>query len=245
MAATIIIPARNEADGIRLVLKEIPKGLVDTVIVVDNGSTDRTAREAKQAGARVVHEPKPGYGRACLAGLAALDGFADTVVFMDADHSDYPEELSLLIDPIKEGKADLVIGSRSATAQAESLTPQQRFGNALACWLMRCLFGTRYTDLGPFRAISRKALGRLQMRDKAFGWTVEMQAKAAIFGLRVVEVPVRYRPRIGRSKISGTLSGTLRAGAAILSTVFALAWKYRSMLGAQHPQAPASTLSPT
>lgn len=223
MRVGIVIPARNEAGAIGQVLAEIPRDGVHEIVVVDNGSTDATAEVAAHAGARVVREPVAGYGRACLAGIAALDPSVKTVVFMDADHSDYPEELPFLLAPIEEGRADLVIGSRTAKAQRGSLTPQQRFGNGLACALMRWLYGTRYTDLGPFRAIRRDALDRLHMQDQAFGWTVEMQAKAARLGVRVTEVPVRYRPRIGRSKISGTVSGTVRAGIAILSTIVRVA----------------------
>jgi glycosyltransferase involved in cell wall biosynthesis len=219
MQVGIIIPARNEADALGRVLAELPRALIHEVIVVDNGSTDTTASVARRGGARVMTEPVPGYGRACLAGIASLDPSIETVVFMDADHSDYPEELPKLLEPIMQGRADLVIGSRITQAQPGSLTIQQRAGNRLACVLMRWLFGVRYTDLGPFRAIRRVALDRLQMRDPAFGWTVEMQAKAARARLRIEEVPVRYRPRIGRSKISGTLSGTTRAGFAILTTI--------------------------
>lgn len=225
MSVAVIIPARNEAAALEQVLREIPRRHIQEVVVVDNGSTDATADVARQGGARVVSEPVAGYGRACLAGLAALDEAIDIVVFMDGDHSDYPEDLPSLLAPIKEGRAELVIGSRTANAQRGSLTPQQRFGNWLACRLLRWIYGARYTDLGPFRAIRRDALGRLQMRDQAFGWTVEMQAKAARMGLRAVEVPVRYRPRLGRSKISGTLSGTLQAGVAILSTICKVAWR--------------------
>ena len=223
MRAALIIPCRNEAEALRRVLAEVQREAVVELLVVDNGSTDATAEVARAAGARVIPEPVPGYGRACLAGLAALDPSVDTVVFLDGDYSDYPEELPRLLAPIAEGRADLVIGSRVRYALSGSLTIQQRFGNWLACALLRRLFGVRYTDLGPFRAIRRAALDRLAMRDQAFGWTVEMQAKAARQGLRVAEVPVRYRPRIGRSKISGTLSGTVRAGMAILSTICTVA----------------------
>lgn len=223
MRVAVILPARNEADALGHVLTELPREQLHEVIVVDNGSTDATAEVARRHGARVVVEPIPGYGRACLAGIAALDASTDAIAFMDADHSDYPEELPQLLAPIAEGRADLVIGSRVHHAQPGSLTPQQRFGNRLACWLMRACFGARYTDLGPFRAIRRDALARLAMRDRAFGWTVEMQAKAARRGLRIVEVPVRYRPRIGRSKISGTARGTVLAGTAILSTIVRVA----------------------
>jgi hypothetical protein len=197
---------------------------VHEIIVVDNGSTDATASIALQAGARVIAEPVAGYGRACLKGLAALSPTVDTVVFMDADYSDYPEDLPKLLAPIAQGQADLVIGSRIAQAQHGSLTVQQRFGNRLACALMRRLFDVRYTDLGPFRAIRREVLEQLHMQNSTFGWTVEMQAKAARCRLRIEEVPVRYRPRIGRSKISGTLTGTVQAGIVILTTIARVAF---------------------
>ncbi|PIQ84799.1 MAG: hypothetical protein COV75_00335 [Candidatus Omnitrophica bacterium CG11_big_fil_rev_8_21_14_0_20_63_9] len=163
--------------------------------------------------------------------MAALGSDIDTIVFLDGDHSDYPEEIPMLLAPIERGEADLVIGSRVARAQRGSLTLPQRFGNRLACFLIHRLFGVRYTDLGPFRAIRRDALERLKMQDQGFGWTVEMQAKAARHRLRTGEVPVRYRRRIGRSKISGTISGTIRAGTAILSTIGKIA------LGASAPSA--------
>jgi glycosyltransferase involved in cell wall biosynthesis len=192
---------------------------VHEIIVVDNGSTDGTAVVARQGGARVVTEPTAGYGRACLAGLSVLSSSVDVVVFLDGDHSDDAAELPTLLAPIARGEADLVIGSRVRCAEPGSLTLQQRLGNRLACCLMHRCFGVRYTDLGPFRAIRREALERLRMHDRAFGWTVEMQAKAAVQGLRIVEVPVHYRLRIGRSKISGTLRGTICAGWAILITI--------------------------
>jgi len=223
MQVGIIIPARNEAAALDRVLADIPRTLVHEIIVVDNGSTDRTAAVARQGGARVVAEPIPGYGRACLAGLSALSPSVDVVVFLDGDHSDNAAELPALLAPIARGKADLVIGSRVRRAEPGSLTLQQRVGNRLACWLMRRCFGVQYTDLGPFRAIRRQALDRLGMKDAAFGWTVEMQAKAARHRLKITEVAVRYRPRIGRSKISGTLQGTIKAGIAIFSTIFRIA----------------------
>jgi len=231
MRVAVIIPARNEALALGQVLSEIPSEAVHHVIVVDNGSTDGTAQVAAEIGAQVVSEPTPGYGRACLAGMAALGSDIDTIVFLDGDHSDYPEEIPMLLAPIERGEADLVIGSRVARAQRGSLTLPQRFGNRLACFLIHRLFGVRYTDLGPFRAIRRDALERLKMQDQGFGWTVEMQAKAARHRLRTGEVPVRYRRRIGRSKISGTISGTIRAGTAILSTIGKIA------LGASAPSA--------
>jgi glycosyltransferase involved in cell wall biosynthesis len=215
----VVIPAFNEEQAIGQVLGEIPRELVTVVVVVDNGSTDRTASVAAEHGAKVVREDRRGYGSACLAGLAALDA-PDIVVFLDGDHSDRPEEMALLIDPILRGEADMVIGSRVLGArQRGSLTPQQVWGNRLACLLIRLLFRHRYTDLGPFRAISGPALERLAMSDTTFGWTVEMQVKALKRGLRVTEVPVSYRKRIGRSKISGTISGTVKAGYKIITTI--------------------------
>jgi rSAM/selenodomain-associated transferase 1 len=222
MRVAVIIPCRNEAAALRHVLAAIPRHLVHEIIVVDNGSTDGSGEIARAAGARVVAEPTPGYGRACLAGLAAMSPSVDTVAFLDGDYADDPGGLPQLLAPIEQGMAEMVIGSRTARAAPGSLTLQQRVGNRLACALMRGFFGIRYTDLGPFRVIRRQALEQLGMRDQTFGWTVEMQAKAALHRLRVVEVPVRYRPRIGRSKISGTIRGTARAGAAILWTILAL-----------------------
>lgn len=215
----VIIPAYNEEEAIGRVIGDIPSA-VRQVVVVDNGSTDGTAAAATAAGARVVHEARRGYGQACLSGLAVLDD-PQVVVFLDGDYSDYPEEIPALLAPIEAGEADLVIGSRvSGERQKGALTPQQRFGNWLATRLIRLFFGVRFTDLGPFRAVEAGALRRLEMADRDFGWTVEMQVKAARLGLRCVEVPVRYRVRIGTSKISGTLKGTLRAGHKILWTIF-------------------------
>jgi len=219
LAIVVVIPAYNEESAIGKVLADIPSDLVCQVVVVDNGSTDATAEVARSMGAKVVHEPRRGYGQACLTGIAALDD-ADIVVFLDGDYSDYPEEMPALVEPIRLDEADLVIGSRTlGQSEKGALMPQQRFGNALATWLIRLLFGVRYTDLGPFRAIRRQALERLHMVDCNFGWTVEMQIKAAQLGLRCCEIPVRYRPRLGISKISGTLSGSLRAGYKILWTI--------------------------
>lgn len=211
----VIIPARNEAAALPGVLHAILPRVAE-VIVVDTASTDGTPEIAHRLGARVVAEPRRGYGRACLAGIAALSREVDTVLFMDADAADRPEDLAMLLAPIEAGEADLVIGARSLGVERGALTPQQRFGNALACLLIRLIWGVRYTDLGPFRVIRRDALARLGMRDETWGWTVEMQVRAARLGLRVAEVPVGYRRRIGTSKISGTLSGTIRAGWKIL-----------------------------
>ena len=232
MRVALIIPARNEAAALRQVLTEIPRDSVHEILVVDNGSTDATAEVARQARVRVVTEPRAGYGRACLSGIRALDASIDTIVFMDADHADDPQDLPSLLAPIEAHRAELVIGSRVAQAEPGSLTVQQRLGNRLACALLRRCFGYRYTDLGPFRAIRREALERLAMRDQTFGWTVEMQAKAARARLQMTEVPVRYRRRIGRSKISGTVSGTLSAGWSILFTIGKIAFQKAD---ASHP----------
>ncbi len=210
-----VIPALDEEAAIGKVLARLP-AWVDAAVVADNGSRDRTAAIARAMGATVVAEPRRGYGAACLAGLAVLPP-VDIVVFLDADFSDYPEDMARLVAPLLGGTADLVIGSRVHTPDGRhALTPQQRFGNALACLLMRVLWRASYSDLGPFRAIRVEALRRLAMRDRGYGWTVEMQIKALRSGLAVREVPVRYRPRIGRSKISGTVRGTIGAGCKIL-----------------------------
>lgn len=218
-----IIPALDEAEAIGEVLDSIPRPLVRRVIVCDNGSTDGTADVARAHGAVVVREEHRGYGAACLRALAALETDPPGIVlFLDGDHSDDPAEATRILEPILAGRADLVVGSRTlGHADPGSLTPQARFGNWLATGLLRLLYHARYTDLGPFRAIRYASLASLAMRDRDFGWTVEMQIKAARAGLRAVEVPVRYRRRIGRSKISGTVSGSIRAGFKILETIAA------------------------
>jgi glycosyltransferase involved in cell wall biosynthesis len=214
----VIIPALNEERALPAVLAELPAG-VNEVLVVDNGSTDRTVQAAERCGARVVREPQRGYGSACLKGLAEI-GQHEVIVFLDGDHSDHPEELPKLIEPIAAEEVDFVLGSRLlGRREAGAMPPQSVWGNRLACLLMRVFFGVRYTDLGPFRAIRREALERLGMCDRNFGWTVEMQIKAARAGLRIKEVPVPYRRRIGESKISGTVMGTIRAGYKILFTI--------------------------
>ena len=211
----VVIPARDEEDAIAKVIGDIPHW-VDETIVADNGSRDETAARASQAGACVVPEPEPGYGGACLAGIAAIEQ-ADIVVFLDGDYSDYPDEMATLVDPIIEDRADMVIGSRvTGEREAGSLTVPQQFGNWLATRLIALIWGHRYTDLGPFRAIRKEALDRLRMADRNYGWTVEMQVRAAEEGLRTAEVPVRYRQRIGVSKVSGTVSGSVKAGYKIL-----------------------------
>lgn len=217
----VVIPALNEAESIGRVIGEIPDW-VDRIVVADNGSTDGTGDIAARLGADVVAEPAGGYGAACQAGIRHLSTLdPGIIVFLDGDYSDSPAEMERLVDPIIADEADMVIGSRlRGGALPGSLTPAQRFGNTLACTLIRLFWGIRYTDLGPFRAIEAGALRRLRMRDRAFGWTVEMQVRAAQLGLRATEVPVSYKPRIGHSKISGTISGTLLAGRAILGTIF-------------------------
>jgi hypothetical protein len=218
LSVGVIIPALNEEKALPCVLADLPAG-VDEVLVVDNGSTDGTAAVALAGGVRVVSEPRRGYGSACLRGLAGI-GRHDVIVFLDADHSDHPEELPKLLTPIAAGEADFVLGSRLlGQREPGAMPPQALWGNRLACFLMRVLVGAAYTDLGPFRAIRHDALDRLGMRDTNFGWTVEMQIKAARAGMRVREVPVPYRKRTGVSKISGTLGGTIRAGYKILYTI--------------------------
>lgn len=220
----VVIPALDEERSIGLVLDAIPRELVEVVVVADNGSRDRTADVARAHGARVVREPRRGYGSACLAGLAACralpGGPPDVVVFLDADFSDHPEDMHGVLAPILAGEADVVIGSRMLLPDARrALLPQARSGNALAVTLVRWLWGARFTDLGPFRAVTWAALERVGMVDTNFGWTVELQVKAAALGLRCAEVPARYRERVGVSKITGTLSGTVRAGYKILYTI--------------------------
>ena len=221
MTVDAVIPALNEEESLGSVLDSIPRPTVRRVIVADNGSTDRTADIARERGAIVVKEPRRGYGAACLRALEALASDPpEIVLFLDADGSDDTSDAPALLEPILEGRADLVVGSRVlGRSEPGALTPHARFGNWLATRLLAGLYGARYTDLGPFRAIRYQALQALRMRDRDFGWTVEMQVKAARHRLRHVEVPVRYRRRIGRSKISGTVGGSVRAGVKILATV--------------------------
>ena len=235
----VIIPAFNEARAIGKVIGNIP-GFVDTIVVADNNSTDDTAAIATGLGATVVHEPQAGYGAACLKGIAAAQGH-QVIVFMDGDYADRGDEMYRLVSPIAAGEADLVIGSRTlGTAERGALTPQQRWGNWLACALIRLFWGVRYTDLGPYRAISASALETIGMQDRAFGWTVEMQLKAILFNLKAIEVPVSYHKRIGVSKISGTVRGTVLAGRAILGTIFQTA--LRHYLARLKRQGPATRL---
>jgi len=220
MKFTAVIPVFNERESLPLVVKDLKDARVREILVVDNGSSDGTDAIARDLPVRLIHEPRRGYGSACLAGISALSPDPpDGVLFLDGDYSDYPEEAASLIDAI-EGGADLAIGSRVlGRRERGALLPQARAGNALATTLISLIYGHRFTDLGPFRAIRWGALQDLGMADRSFGWTCEMQVKALRKGLRVVEVPVSYRRRIGVSKIAGTFSGTVRAGFKILWTI--------------------------
>ncbi len=216
---SVIIPALNEEDAISNVLDDVPEW-VDEVVVVDNGSTDDTPRVAAEKGAKVVSETERGYGSACLKGIESISN-SDIVVFLDGDYSDYPGEMKLLVDPILDGEADMVIGSRiTGERGAEALTNLAIFGNKLTCSLLKLIWDQNCTDLGPFRAIRYDSLQGLMMTDRGFGWTVEMQIKAAKNELRVLEVPISYRKRIGESKISGNTISALQAGVKIMATVF-------------------------
>lgn len=238
MHVAVVIPALDEEGSIGQVVHELSAALLGrripgadrpvrvSVIVADNGSADRTAEVARRAGAEVVLAPRRGYGSACLAALSALPEDADVVLFADGDGSDHPDDALAVLEPIARGEAELVIGSRAlgealGLVESGALTGPQRFGNALATMLLRLLYGVHFTDLGPFRAITTRALHRLAMDDPDFGWTVQMQARAAAQGLTVREVPVRYRRRrAGRSKVAGSVKGSVLAGTIILRTVF-------------------------
>lgn len=220
----VIIPALNEEDSIGKVVNEIPKDNVLAILVCNNGSSDQTEEVAKKAGAIVLNEPKPGYGWACLKGMdyvSKMETKPDIIVFIDGDYSDYPAELTNVVAPIIDQQIDLVIGSRALGAKEKgSMTFPQRFGNWLATRLMRLFYRVRYTDLGPFRAIKYSKLCQLNMQDKTYGWTIEMQLKAAKHKLTYTEVPVNYKKRIGVSKVSGTIKGTIMAGYKIIFAIF-------------------------
>ncbi|WP_045801386.1 glycosyltransferase family 2 protein [Flagellimonas lutaonensis] len=219
----VIIPAFNEGDSITKVIEEVPD-FVSEIIVVNNNSTDDTFEKAKKAGATVLTETRKGYGHACLCGLHYIDKRSktpDIVVFIDGDYSDYPEDMEKVVAPILNENIDFVVGARKKELREPgAMTPQQVFGNWLATFLMRLFFAAKYTDLGPFRAIKYKKLKELQMEDKTYGWTVEMQLKALRKKLTYKEVPVRYKKRIGVSKVSGTVKGTIFAGVKILGWIF-------------------------
>jgi glycosyltransferase involved in cell wall biosynthesis len=226
---SVIIPALNEEEPIAAVVRDcLTTGLPGEVIVVDNGSSDRTAERAQAAGARVVTEPTPGYGRACATGVRALllpQSRDDIVVFLDGDGSDCPEFMPELVEPIRRGEQDFVIGSRTrGKREPGSMNFQQVFAGRVAGWLLRLLYGVRYTDMCPFRAIGRDALEKLGMKERTYGWNLEMQMRAARAHLRILEVPVNHRCRTGgESKVSGTLRGTFVAGARIIATLFRVA----------------------
>jgi len=220
----VIIPALNEEEAIAKVIKDIPGDIVAEIIVVDNGSSDNTIKVAEVAGATVLTEPLRGYGAACLKGIDYVKGLAaetEIIVFLDADYSDHPEEMAAVIEPILTENVDMVIGSRALGEKEKgSLTPVQAFGNWLSTKLLGMIYNARFTDLGPFRAIKFDKLLALDMQDKNYGWTVEMQVKAAKQQLKFTEVPVKYRNRIGKSKVSGTVKGSILAGHKILYTIF-------------------------
>ena len=222
----VIIPVYNEEDSIGKVISEIPDTIVRNVVVCNNGSKDRTAAVAEAHGAIVVHQPEKGYGNACLKGMEYISNLEikpDIIVFLDGDYSDYPSEMVDLIKPIVTENVDMVIGSRAlGEMQSGAMMPQQIFGNWLATTLIRIIYSYEFTDLGPFRAIKYPVLMAMKMEDKTFGWTVEMQVKAAKMKLKTTEVAVRYRKRIGKSKVSGTIKGTILAGHKILWTIFKL-----------------------
>jgi glycosyltransferase involved in cell wall biosynthesis len=233
---SVIIPTHNEAQAIERVLADLPRDLATEVIVVDSNSNDGTPEIAARMGARVVREPRRGYGRACLTGLATAN-CPEVVVFLDGDYSDRPSELPILLAPIMEGRADITLGSRLQKQPSVGALPwHQVFGNRLAASLIRCLYGLKITDLGPFRAARADVLRELALEETTYGWAVEMILKGVLGGFRVVEVPVSYYPRIGKSKISGTLKGTVGAGWFILSLIVRCYFRRRR---AARPPGPA------
>jgi glycosyltransferase involved in cell wall biosynthesis len=227
LRVSVVIPTHNEAQSIGHVLADLPTELVTEVLVVDSNSTDGTPEIAAKMGARVIHEPRRGYGRACLTGIAAANS-PDIVVFLDGDYSDRPSELSLLLTPIIDGRADITLGSRLGKQNVRGALPRhQTFGNRLAAFLIRHLYGLRISDLGPFRAARADVLRRLQLQENTYGWAVEIILKGALGGLRTIEVPVSYYPRIGKSKIGGTLRGTVGAAWFILSLIVRYYFRHR------------------
>lgn len=224
MRVSVVIPVLNEEAAVGGVVREVPRALVHEIIVVDNGSTDRSAEVAAAAGARVVREPRRGYGSACLAGARAAHD-ADVLVFLDGDRNEDPRELPAVLAPVLAGDADLVIGSRVRGAAPGALTPQQRAGNRVVTTLLWLLYGVRLSDIGPFRAVPARVLRELGMEHPTYGWPVEMVVKAARRGYRIAEVPVSCRPRLGRSKVAGTLRGSVLAGYHLLLTTLRYAWR--------------------
>jgi glycosyltransferase involved in cell wall biosynthesis len=234
---SVIIPTRNEASAIGRVLADIPAGLVTEVLVVDNNSTDGTPDLARKMGTHVIHEPRRGYGRACLTGLANTD-HPDIVVFLDGDYSDRPSELPLLLAPIMEGRADITLGTRlHQRLSADALPWHQAFGNRLAATLIRLLYGLEISDLGPFRAARADVLRALALEEDTYGWAVEIILKGSLQRFRIVEVPVSYYPRLGKSKISGTVRGTLGAAWFILSLIVRYYFRHRQA-GTPRPASP-------
>ncbi|NNG25898.1 MAG: glycosyltransferase family 2 protein [Ignavibacteriaceae bacterium] len=227
MKTAVIIPAYNEEKSIGSVINDIPKERVSEIIVVNNGSTDRTAEFGEKAGATVLHESLMGYGAACLKGINYLEGKGfELVVFLDGDFSDYPDEIDLLTDPIISGEYDFVLGSRvMGKREKDALPLQSRIGSVIAGFFINLFWHVRFTDLGPFRVIKYDKLIELDMKDKWFGWTIEMQIKAAKKNYKIMEVPVRYRKRIGKSKVTGTIKGSFMAGVIILKTIFVQLFK--------------------
>jgi len=225
---SVIIPTHNEAQSIERVLADLPSDLVTEAIVVDSNSSDETPEIARRMGAHVVEEPRRGYGRACLTGLANAEN-PDVVVFLDGDYSDRPSELPILLAPISEGRADIVLGARLHEKRSAGALPwHQVFGNRLAAGLIKLLYGLNISDLGPFRAARADVLRTLGLKETTYGWAVEMILKGVLAGCRIVEVPVSYYPRIGKSKISGTLKGTVGAGWFILSLIVRYYWRRRA-----------------
>jgi len=223
---SVVIPALNEEEPIADVVRAIPRNIIDEIIVVDNGSTDRTAERARAAGARVVHEPRRGYGRACRAGMRAVSPQSEVLVFLDGDGSDCPEMMPRLLAPILDRTHDFVIGSRTrGRRETGSMNLSQLLAGRAAGLILRVLYGVRFTDMCPFRAVRREVLEKLGMREETYGWNLEMQIRAARAGLRILEVPVDHRRRAGgKSKVSGTVTGTIRAGARILFTLLRVVW---------------------
>jgi glycosyltransferase involved in cell wall biosynthesis len=224
---SVVIPALNEEEVIGRTVLAIPRAIASEVIVVDNGSTDRTAEEARKAGARVVVEPMRGYGRACLAGVRSVSADCEIIVLMDADLSDDPSEMPSLVSPIVEQGYDLVLGSRMmGHREKDSMTTAQVLGSRITSLMIKSLYGFRYTDMGPFRAISRPALESLDMRQPTYGWSIEMQVKAASRGLHIKEIPVSWRIRAGgQSKVAGTIRGSIKAGIRIVYTILSVAMR--------------------
>jgi glycosyltransferase involved in cell wall biosynthesis len=236
MRVSVVIPTRNEAGSIGRVLNDIPRPPVTEIVVVDADSTDGTGAIASANGARVIAEPRRGYGRACLTGIQQLPS-TDIIVFLDGDYSDRPAELPGLVDPIIAGRADIVIGSRLAGREAGALPWHSVVGNRMAAWLIRLLYGVAITDLGPFRAARADVIRSLDLHETSYGWAVELILRGALAGARIVEVPVSYHPRIGRSKITGTVRGSLGAAWCIFSRIFQYRWRNSTRTGKAVPDA--------